>query len=387
MQLTIDRDQFTTALAWVARAVPTQGLDPILNGVLIDAHATGQVRLSAYDRDTSATTTAHADVATAGRVLVSGVLLTTIAKLLPAKPATMCVEGTDLVLTCGAARFTLPTLPVQDYPTLPVLPPYLGEVNAADFAAAVRQVVPAACTDPSLMNVWGVLIEISRDEPLRLVATDRFRIARRCLAWQPTSDLPEGMPDTVSARVDARQLEGIARHMATTGGTIRLSTTPDGALLGLADGTQTATLATVAVDYPDYRHHLAVEHTRTATVPVAELTEAIKRAAVFSDRGVQILLAFTASELEISAGYHDTARGQETLPIQFDGDPTRMAFKPAYLLDALATTRAAHARLLLRAPHQAVAVDPLTATGQPDEDYRHVVMPVRLPDAAADPAA
>ncbi|HEX3649760.1 MAG TPA: DNA polymerase III subunit beta [Pseudonocardiaceae bacterium] len=396
MQLTIDRDQFTTALAWVARALPTQVIDPVLNGILIEADTTGQVHLSAYDRDTSASTTTHADVATAGRALVSGTLLATIAKLLPTKPVTLSLAGTEVTLACGAALFTLPTLPIGDYPALPGLPPYCGEVNAAEFAAALRQVVPAASTDATLMNTYGVLIEIGPDQPLRIVGTDRFRLALRCLPWQPTSqidaatnaEIDADQPATVQVRVDARQLEAIAKQMATAGGTIRLSTTADAALLGLSDGTRRATLAAVATPYPDYRHFLAQEPGFTASVPVAALSEAIKRAAVFTERGpqnrgAQIRLRFTATELEVTAGFHDTGRGQETLPIQFDGDDLEMAFNPGYLLDALGATRTRHAQILVREPHKAALVHPLTTAGQPDQQYQHLVMPIRLPGEAA----
>lgn len=389
MQLTIDRDQFTAALAWVARALPTQVIEPILNGILIEADTTGQIHLSAYDRDTSATTTTHADVATAGRALVSGTLLATIAKLLPNKPIALSLAGTEITLACGAALFTLPTLPMGDYPALPALPPYCGEVNAAELAAALRQVVPAASTDATAMNVYGVQIEISRDEPLRIVGTDRFRLAVRTLAWQPASqidaEIEADQPATVPVRVDARQLDAIAKQMATTGGTIRLSTTADAALLGLSDGTRRATLAAIAVPYPDYRHFLTGERGCTASVPVAALSEAIKRAAVFTERGpqgrgAQIRLTFTATELEVTAGFHDTGRGQETLPIQFDGDDVQMAFNPGYLLDALGAIRTQHAQILVRGPHQAVFVHPLTTAGQPDQQYQHLVMPIRLPD-------
>ncbi|HEX5120469.1 MAG TPA: DNA polymerase III subunit beta [Pseudonocardiaceae bacterium] len=394
MQFTIDRDQFTAALAWVARALPVQGIDPILNGILIEADSSGQVGLSAYDRDTSASTTTHADVATAGRALVSGTLLATIAKLLPNKPITLSLAGVEVTLACGAAVFTLPTLPIADYPALPALPPYCGEVNAAEFAAALRQVVPAASTDATAMNVYGVQIEISRDEPLRIVGTDRFRLALRCLPWQPTSEIDTeadtDQPDTVAVRVDARQLEAIAKQMASAGGTIRLSTTPDAALLGLADGSRRATLAAIAVPYPDYRHFLAQEPGFTASVPVAALSEAIKRAAVFTERGpqnrgAQIRLKFTATELEVTAGFHDTGRGQETLPIQFDGEELEMAFNPGYLLDALGATRTPDAQILVREPHKAVFVHPLTG-GQPEDHYQHLVMPIRLPDVPPGPA-
>jgi DNA polymerase-3 subunit beta len=78
-----------------------------------------------------------------------------------------------VVLTCGAARFTLPTLPVEDYPELPAMPAIAGTLESDVFAAAVAQVALAAGRDDTLPVLTGVRIEIEgehaharRDRPL-----------------------------------------------------------------------------------------------------------------------------------------------------------------------------------------------------------------------------
>ena len=67
-----------------------------------------------------------------GAALVSGRLLAEITKALPAKPVEVAAVGSHLELVCGSARFTLPTMPVEDYPTLPSMPESAGTVDAAD---------------------------------------------------------------------------------------------------------------------------------------------------------------------------------------------------------------------------------------------------------------
>ena len=85
-------------------------------------------------------------------------------------------------LVCGSARFTLLTLPVEDYPTLPEMPTLTGTLPGARLAAAVAQVAVAAGRDDTLPVLTGIRIEIDGDT-VTLAATDRYRLAVRELAW------------------------------------------------------------------------------------------------------------------------------------------------------------------------------------------------------------
>ena len=66
------------------------------------------------------------------------------------------VSGPKAEITCGTARFTLPTMPVEDYPSLPDMPTVAGAVDSDDFAQAVAQVAVAAGRDDTLPVLTGV---------------------------------------------------------------------------------------------------------------------------------------------------------------------------------------------------------------------------------------
>ena len=140
-------------------------------------------------------------------------------RALPAQPVDLRLEGSRVVLTCGAARFTLPTLPVEDYPALPAMPTTAGSLESDVFAAAVAQVALAAGRDDTLPVLTGVRIEID-GEQLTLAATDRYRLAVRTLAWRPEQP---GL--SAAVLIPARTLADTAK--ALTGGpevTLSLST-------------------------------------------------------------------------------------------------------------------------------------------------------------------
>ena len=75
--------------------------------------------LSTFDYETSARATIPASVQDEGKALVSGRLLADICRSLPSKPVHMAIDGAKVVLTCGQAKFTLQTMPVEEYPSLP----------------------------------------------------------------------------------------------------------------------------------------------------------------------------------------------------------------------------------------------------------------------------
>ena len=126
MRFRVDRDVLADAVTWTARSLPTRPPVPVLAGVRLEADTTGTVQLSSFDYEVSARSQIPADVSEAGTVLVSGRLLAEISRALPDKPVDVVLDGTKVVVTCGASRFTLLTMPVEDYPNLPVMPPTTG---------------------------------------------------------------------------------------------------------------------------------------------------------------------------------------------------------------------------------------------------------------------
>ncbi|RYZ32559.1 MAG: DNA polymerase III subunit beta, partial [Propionibacteriaceae bacterium] len=149
MKIRLERDVLAEAVQWAARSLPVRPSVPILAGLLVRADADG-VTFSSFDYETSAQISVKAAVADEGQALISGRLLSDTSKSLPAKPVDISSDESRMELVCGSARFTLQTLPVADYPTLPSMPESSGTVPSSVFAQAVAQVVVAAGRDELL---------------------------------------------------------------------------------------------------------------------------------------------------------------------------------------------------------------------------------------------
>ena len=384
LKVRLVREDFADAVAWVARNLPTRPTVPVLAGVLLTGTEDG-LTISGFDYEVSAEVQVPAEIASPGSVLVSGRLLSDITRALPAKPVDVSVEGTRVSLVCGSARFSLPTMAVEDYPTLPALPEETGVISADLFAEAIGQVAVAAGKDDTLPMLTGIRVEIS-GEAVVLAATDRFRLAVRELTWSTSSPSLEAavlVPAKTLAEAAKAGTSGSEVHLALGAG----SAIGKEGLLGIRSAGKRSTTRLLDAEFPKFRQLLPSEHTAIATIGVAELTEAIKRVALVADRGAQIRMEFSEGVLHLSAGADDVGRAEEDLPVDFAGEPLTIAFNPTYLTDGLGslhsdrvtfgfTTPSRPAVLRPAGEDQADGTGPFPAV---QTDYVYLLMPVRLP--------
>ena len=225
MKFRVERDVLADAVAWAARSLPVRPSVPVLAGLLVEATDQGLL-LSTFDYETSARATLPAEVSGEGRALVSGRLLADICRSLPAKPVEMVLDGARVSLTCGSARFSLQTMPVEDYPSLPEMPAATGTVQSDLFAHAVAQAITAAGRDDMLPVLTGVRIEIDGSS-ISLLATDRFRLSQRELGWDPRT------PDeSMAALVPAKVLGDTAKSL-TAGSEVTIALAASGSGEGI----------------------------------------------------------------------------------------------------------------------------------------------------------
>jgi len=374
----VERDVLAEAVTWAARTLPTRPPMPVLAGLLVTADASG-LTLSSFDYEVSARVQAPADVSEPGQALVSGRLLADITRSLPAQPVEVGTEDSKVVVTCGSSKFTLLTLPTEDYPALPELPDLAGHLTGAEFAAAVSQVAVAAGRDETLPVLTGIRMEIE-GENVVLAATDRYRLAVRELRWAP-----DRTDTSAVALVQARSLADTARALADADRVdLALATGGTGeGILGfaasVAGGTRRSTTRLLDGEFPKYRALLPADSSAVAAVDSAALAEAVKRMSLVAERNTPVRLSFSDGEVLLEAGTGDEAQATEVVGCTYSGDPLTIAFNPTFLLDGLTALGEPFAEFSFTA-----ATKPAVLTGRQEQDgesdtsYRYLLMPVRL---------
>jgi DNA polymerase III subunit beta len=375
VKIVLERDVLAEAVAWTARALPARPTVPVLAGIRMQAGE--ELVLSSFDYDVSAQASVPVSTEEAGSALVSGRLLAEISRSLPAKPVHISAEEGRAVLTCGSATFTLLTMPEDEYPALPEMPPAAGTIGSDAFATAVSQSATAAGRDDTLPALTGVRIEID-GETLTLVSTDRYRLAVRELRWNPAR------PDLTAAMlVPAKALADTARSL-TSSAQVSIALALPGSETGQGDGMigfegagRRTTTRLLSGEFPRYQSLLPKTVNSVAELPISSLSESVKRVALVAERNTPVRLSFSSGQLTLEAGTGDEAQAEEVIEADFSGDDLSIAFNPQYLLDGLTAIDSDTVRISFTEPGK-----PALLTGKPGPDgnteFRYLLMPIRL---------
>ncbi|EWS80199.1 DNA polymerase III subunit beta [Brachybacterium phenoliresistens] len=374
MKFHLDRGVLGDAVSWATRTLPVRPAMPILQGVRIIADPAGELQFSTFDYEVSAQITIAAEVETPGEVLVQGRMLSDIVRALPNKDVSIALEGTKLQVRCGSAHFALATLPVEEYPQLPTMPPVAGTVAADVFAEAISQVTVAASKDDTLPLLTGVRVEIS-GEKMTLMSTDRYRLALRELTWHPTNPGVE-----LTALVRARTLHEVARSLSTGSSVdIALSEESGAHLIGFESAGRRTTSTLVDGDYPPVRRLFPDSSPITAVVATAPLIDAVKRVSLVAERNTPVRLSFSDGQVALEAGAGDDAQASEVLEADLHGEELVVGFNSGFLLDGLGALGADFARLTFTD-----SIKPSVMSGQeslegaPESTYKYLIMPMRI---------
>ncbi|MDH6182362.1 DNA polymerase-3 subunit beta [Microbacteriaceae bacterium SG_E_30_P1] len=376
MKFQVNRDVFSEAVSFAVKLLPQRTTLPILSGVLIEAEGDG-ITLSSFDYEVSARTQVTANVDEPGTALVSGRLLAEIASRLPAAPVTFTTEDGRILVTCGSASFTLLSMPVEEYPTLPEVSDKAGLLKGEDFAAAISQVAVAASRDDVTPVITGVQLEVS-DNSVSLVATDRYRVAVREIEW----DSGASGIDQATALVPARTLTEIGKtfgHSATI--SVAITSTDDRELIAFRADNKIVTSLLIKGNFPPVRRLFPDEVDNYAVLNTAELIESVRRVALVLEREAALRFTFTVDGLTLEAIGSEQAQASETVDAFLTGDETVVSLKPQFLLDGLASVHSEFVRISFTKTENPNKPGPVLITSQSSKDqpgadnYKYLLQP------------
>ena len=376
MRFQANRDVLSEAVSFAVKLLPQRTTLPILSGVLITASETGIV-LSSFDYEVSAQTHIAADVEEPGTILVSGRLLAEIASKLPNAPVRFSTDESRISVTCGSATFTLLSMPVEEYPSLPQITDRSGLVPADDFAEAVAQVAVAASRDDVTPVITGVQLEIA-DNKLSLVATDRYRVAVREIDW----DGSDGGTDAATALVPARTLQEIGKTLGHSGTiSVAITSKDDRELIAFTADKKTVTSLLIKGNFPPVKRLFPDTVENYAVINTSELMEAVRRVSLVLEREAALRFTFTSDGLRLEAIGSEQAQASEAIDALLTGDDTVVSLKPQFLLDGLTAVRSEFVRISFTKTENPNKPGPVLITSQSsreqagNDNYRYLLQP------------
>jgi len=371
----VNRDVFADAVSFAVKLLPQRTTLPILSGVLLRAEG-DSLTLSSFDYEVSAQTSITADIEEAGTVLVSGRLLADIASRLPNAPVQFTTEEGKIAVRCGSARFTLSSMPVEEYPSLPVVDGATGVLPGDAFADAVAQVAVAASRDDVTPVITGVQLEITGNR-LSLVATDRYRVAVREIDWEATGSI-----DGVTALVPARTLSEIGKifaHAATV--SVTIVSGGDRELIAFSADQKTVTSLLIKGNFPPVKRLFPETVENYAVMNTAELIESTRRVQLVLERDAALRYSFGDDGLTLEAIGSENAQASETIDAHVTGGDTTVSLKPQFLIDGLSAVHSEFVRIGFTKTDNPNKPGPVLITSQSSKDqpgtdnYRYLLQP------------
>jgi DNA polymerase-3 subunit beta len=375
----VNRDVFSEAVSFAVKLLPQRTTLPILSGVLIQANDDGLI-LSSFDYEVSSRTEIQADVEEQGTVLVSGRLLAEIAGRLPNAPVRVSTEESRISVTCGSANFTLLSMPVEEYPSIPEIGEQTGVVPAEEFASAVSQVAVAASRDDVTPVITGVQLEV-RENNLSLVATDRYRVAIREIDWDG-GGVAGGGDASLAALVPARTLQEVGKTFGHSGTiSIAITSRDDRELIAFSADRKTVTSLLIKGNFPPVRRLFPDTVDNYAVMNTAELIEATRRVSLVLEREAALRYTFTDDGLTLEAIGSEQAQASESIDAILTGDETVVSLKPQFLLDGLQAVPSEFVRISFTRTENPNKPGPVLITSQTSREqagadtYRYLLQP------------
>ncbi|MFM2351856.1 MAG: hypothetical protein RL096_337 [Actinomycetota bacterium] len=329
MKFQVNKDVLSDAVSFAVRLLPQRTTLPILGGILIEADANA-LRLSVFDYEVSAQAEIVAKVEESGRVLVSGRLLSEIASKLPNAPVEFSTDGSKVVVSCGSTKFSLLTMPVEEYPTLPEIPAISGTITGEAFSHAVQQVAVAASKDDVTPVLTGVQIEAG-DKTLSFVATDRYRVALREAAWVANA----GSAGQV-ALVPAKTLQEVAKTFGNQGEiAISIAKSDDREMIAFKANNRSVTSLLLKGNFPPVKSLFPSDIDNYAVITTQDLIESTRRVALVLERESPLRYSFNDGDVKLEATGNETAQASESISAELSGKEITVSLKPQFLIDGL----------------------------------------------------
>ena len=366
MRFSLQREVLLKPLAQVVNVVERRQTLPVLANLL--ARVDGDLlSLTGTDLEVEMVARTRVEDAESGETTIPARKLFEIVRALPdGSKVTITQTGDKVTVSAGRSRFTLASLPANDFPAL-------DEVDATERVrvgeASLKELIERTAFAMAQQDVRyylnGLLFDL-RDKALRCVATDGHRLA---LCEAPLEDTVQTKRQIIVPRKGVlelqRLLEGGDRELELEMGRSHIRVKRD-------DVTFTSKL--IDGRFPDYEAVIPIGADREVKVDREAFRASLQRAAILSNekyRGVRIEVS--PGQLKINAHNPEQEEAQEEIEADTRVDSLVIGFNVNYLLDALSALRDEYVVVQLRDSNSSALVREASS-----EKCRHVVMPLRL---------
>lgn len=378
MNISLAKNDLISALQIVSKGLSTKPQTPILSGIYMTAKE-GQLELQTTNYELGFILTIPAEIHNTGTAVLPGKYLTEFARKLPAEEVSIDTDSSDglAVIQSAAARFTLRTMEISDFPILHRMDGTLHfTIKDRTLARLVKKSAFACLREEQRDRrpiFTGCQLEVEGKD-VTFAATNVHRLAVK-------SEQLEEDAGQIRVIIPAKFLEEVTRTVSSEV-PADIHVTCSYNQVSMSSGSIYMTARLIEGTFPDYRRVIPrEENIRTkVTLDAASFASAVDRASLIArtDQYNIVKLSFAQGLMRISSNSPEIGEAEETIPAEVTGDDVTIAFNASYLMDALKSLDSDTCILSLQGSNeQGVNLSPMTIREEADPNYIYVVTPVR----------
>ena len=331
MKATIERATLLKGLGHVHSVVERRNTIPILSNVLIEAGEDG-IRLMATDLDLQITETVEANVTESGSTTVPAhTFFDIVRKLHEGSQVELIAAEGRMQVNAGRARFTLATLPRDDFPVIAEGElPTRFELPAGTLRQIIDKTRFAISTEETRYYLNGIYLHVSDEaQPvLKAAATDGHRLARVTV---PRPEGAQGMPGVIIPRKCVGELRKLLDEVD---GTVQISLSDSKIRFGLGNAVVTSKL--IDGTFPDYSRVIPTANDKLLKLDPRAFEEGVDRVStIASERTRAVKMALDRDRVTLSVTSPENGTAAEEVPADYGNEGFEIGFNAKYLMDIL----------------------------------------------------
>ncbi len=377
MEFTVSKADLVRELSLSQGVVEKKTTIPILSNVLVEA-AGDRLQLTTTDLELGFRTSCAAKIRKEGSGTIPARKLLDYVRLLPDMDITVkFAENHWASITCGRSRTRIAGMSRESFPELPEMPQTVAEIPAKQLASMIGRTMFAISMEESPFTLNGALLLLGGDKGMTMVATDGHRLAYVQHPDGASSISGANGHAAYRALVPRKAMGEISKLADEAGDEGVVKFAGDDNHLFFEIGPRLLITRKLTGNFPDYERVLPHDNTHIAKLEKGEIRSAIERVAQFADeRSRAIRVQFTTGEVRVFSSSMETGESEESVPSEYSGPDLEIGFNAQYLLDFLRAVPQEQVAFALK--DQKSAGEPMPAGADQTEQYRYIVMPMRI---------
>ncbi|TCK02913.1 DNA polymerase III subunit beta [Phorcysia thermohydrogeniphila] len=365
MEVRISKNKIKEAVKKVASAADKKGNIPILSNILIEAED-NVLRLTATNLEVGISTLVDCEVIEPGKTTVNAAKAAKLFSSLTGEEFVLETDDSKLVIKSVNSRFSLATLPPEEFPEVEIPETYSVRLLSAEVDRAIKKVSYAVSRDEARYILTGVLLRSFGDK-VHAVATDGHRLA----LYEMKAEAEE-----FSAIVPKKSLAELKKLLKESE-EVELLLKENRLYFRVGDTVMWTSV--IEGEYPDYLAVIPENNPLQCITGKEELVGALKEVSVIYDKEEvrAVIINITPGNMKLTARKVDVESASEeaevNIPVEYTGEEFEIGFNINHLLESVSSFDGDTVKILMDQP-----ISPVLIVSEEEPELKNVIMPMKV---------